>query len=113
MKELFRRYWLHIVLIAALVIAYPIAYFNTAKVITIKVKGKERIAVGAGESISSKFIVYTYEGVYENTDSFVFGKFNSADFQNELEVCEKYRVKVAGWRIPFLSMYQNIVEIVK
>lgn len=92
-----------------LLFGYPIAYYSSSETVEITVKDKDRITTGSGENIDSKFIVYTENEVFENTDSWLFVKFSSSDLQNKLEVGETYTVKVAGWRVPFLSMYRNII----
>ena len=103
----------YIFLVLLLIIGYNIAYFGSVKQEIITVKNKERITTGSGENISSKFIVYCKGEVFENTDNIFFGKFDSADVQNELEMGKTYVVKVAGWRMPFLSAYRNIINIEK
>ena len=70
------------------------------------VKNKERVTQGQ----SSKYLVYTDKGVYENTDSLLNMKFNSSDVYNNLDVGKSYKCDVYGWRVPFMSMYQNIVR---
>jgi len=92
-----------------LIFGYPVGYRMSTEEMTILVTDKERI----NDSESSKFLVYTKQGVFENTDSWLFFKFNSSDFQNKLEVGEKYKVKVAGWRLPFFSTYKNIITVKK
>lgn len=110
MKVKYRKIiWVVSVLI--LILLVPIAYFSSSESIDITIRDKERITTGVGENISSKFIIYTEGEVFENTDSFIFFKFNSADFQNTLEVGKTYEVEVAGWRIPVLSYYRNITKI--
>ena len=104
------RYFLYALLAAVLLFGYPAAYYISSETVEITIKDKERITTGSGENISSKFIVYTENEVFENTDSWLFFKFNSADYQNKLEVGKTYEVKVAGWRIPFLSVYRNVVS---
>lgn len=44
-------------------------------------------------------------------DSFWYGQWNTADIYAEIEEGHTYKVKVTGFRIPFFSMYQNIVDI--
>jgi hypothetical protein len=105
--------YLSILLLFFTFISYNIAYFFSENTITITVKNKERITQGSGKNLTSAFIIYTENEVFENTDSFLFGKFNSADFQNNLEIGTTYKVKVAGWRVPFLSMYRNVVSFEK
>jgi hypothetical protein len=89
------------------------AAFNllTVEEITIKVTEKERIVEGSGKSTSSKYLVFTEDEVFENTDSIWFFKFSSSDLQGQLKEGEEYKVKVCGFRIPFLSSYRNIIEI--
>ena len=109
-KRLFGGYTLYIVLVLILFTTYPVAYKMSAETIEITVTEKERITTGSGENISSKFIIYTENEVFENTDSWLYSKFNSTDYQNKFKVGETYKVKVAGWRVPFLSMYRNVVS---
>lgn len=92
---------------AALFGGYCVAYINTETTIEIKVTDKE---VKVSES-SSDYLIFTDGEVFQNSDSFIYWKFNSSDFQGEFHVDSSYRVVVVGWRIPFLSMYRNIVEI--
>lgn len=48
--------------------------------------------------------------VFKNTDSTLYWKFNSSDVFAKLEKGQTYRIKAYGWRIPFFSMYENIVS---
>ena len=102
---------LAVLLFSGILVFYPILYITSAQELEVTIKDKERITDGSGENITSKFIVYTQEEVFENTDSWLFLKFNSTDFQNELKVDSSYVIKAAGWRIPFFSSYRNIVKI--
>jgi len=94
---------------------YTTAYYLSATETTINVNRLERIveSSGSGESQSttSKYLVFTDSDVFENTDSWLYLKFSSSDLYAKLEEGKTYRVKVAGWRIPFLSWYKNIIEI--
>lgn len=92
---------------------YPILYINSIEVIEISINNKERVTTGSGENMSSKYLIYAENEVLENTDAFIFFKFNSSDVYNELKLKEVYKVKVAGWRIPFLSSYRNIIKVVE
>ena len=55
------------------------------------------------------------EKVFENTDSSVEFKWNSSTLQAKLQAAEKEGktcvVKTYGWRFPFRSWYENIVEV--
>lgn len=46
-----------------------------------------------------------------NKDSPLHRKFDSSDLQAVIQPGETYRFRVCGRRIPFLSQYQNILEI--
>jgi hypothetical protein len=97
--------------IVGLLAISPMYAYLTDETITVTIKDKERIVTGSGTGISSKFLVYTDGEVFENTDSLWYWKWDSADVQNELEVGQTYTVKVYGWRVPFLSMFRNVVEV--
>lgn len=108
MKEGF-FYSVVIVFLALGILMFPVAYRSSAETISISVTGKERISQGSGDSLTHKYLVYTENETFENTDSILFLKFNSSDFQRRLD--GQKTVTVAGWRVPFLSMYRNIVKI--
>ena len=59
------------------------------------------------------FIVDNNDNAYVIKDLFFKGKFNSTDIYNKLKIGYTYKVKVTGIRIHFLSMYQNINEIIE
>jgi len=88
---------------------YPTAYYLSATETTITVSRLERIV--ESQSMTSKYLVFTDNEVFENTDSWLYLKFSSSDLYAKLKEGKTYRVKVAGWRIPFLSWYKNIIEI--
>ena len=104
-------YSLYAVLAAVILFGYAGAYYTSCETVEITITDKERITTGSGENISSKFIVYGENEVFENTDSWLYLKFSSSDVQNKLEVGKTYTVKVAGWRVPFLSWYRNVVAV--
>jgi hypothetical protein len=82
-------------------------YIFTNESLTIKVTDKN-VIVKDGKS---KYLVNTTTEVFENTDYWQCLKFNSSDVQNNLIKDSTYKVKVIGWRIPFLSKYRNIIKI--
>lgn len=105
------RYSFYVLLVSVVLFGYASAYYVSSETIEITIKDKERITTGSGEDISSKFIVYGENEVFENTDSWLYLKFDSSDIQNGLETGRMYKVKVAGWRVPFFSWYRNIITI--
>lgn len=48
---------------------------------------------------------------FQNVDNFYRGKFDSSSVYNKIEVGHTYEFTVVGLRVPFLSWYQNIVEM--
>ena len=75
--------------------------------VTITVMEKESVRTGKG----SKYLIFTTTEVFECTDSWFDGKFNSSDFYSRIKVGQTYTVDTRGKRIPFWSMYRNIVRI--
>jgi len=94
-------------------IGFEVAKFTNTETITITVTDKERVVTGKGDDISSKYLIYTDKGTFENTDTFIKFKFNSSDLYGKLKKDSTYTVETYGFRVPFLSMYKNIVKIVK
>lgn len=77
----------------------------------------ERVCRSTGESVSCHY-EWRFRGtngfpdeVFANRDSIVNTKFNSADFENRVEVGQEYRLVVTGWRIPVLSMFRNVISV--
>jgi Protein of unknown function (DUF1523) len=60
--------------------------------------------------VESTYLIYTDQGVFRNDDAGWFMKYNSSDVYGNLDVGKRYRFKVYGWRIPFFSMYPNLVR---
>lgn len=84
--------------------------YGTGDNVDLTVKRLERIVTGSGENVSSKYLVFTEEGdVYENTDSWFRLKFNSSTVQGQFDEGESYNCDTYGWRVPFFSMYPNII----
>ena len=64
------------------------AYYNSKKIITITVKKTESVQYNK----THKYLVYTEKkGVFENTDTIIFNKYNSSDLQNLLEEGKTYK----------------------
>jgi len=73
---------------------------------TVTVERKERITT----SDSSYYLVFTDKEVFINRDSFWYWKWNSSDVYGGLKKGMTYELAVYGWRIPFFSMYRNVVS---
>lgn len=84
-----------------------ITYRNTIETVEIVVIEKERVI----SNDTSKYLIFTEDEVFENTDTILFLKFNSSDIYRKLEVGKSYSVTVVGYRIPVISLYRNIISI--
>ncbi|MEC3606683.1 hypothetical protein P9126_06685 [Bacillus glycinifermentans] len=101
--------------VIALVVVAPlftIASYNNENTYVIKVTDKETKTSGD----SSKYLIFgeDEEGnakVFENTDALFARKFNSSDLYTEIEVGRTYEFKTIGFRVPFMSMYENIMTV--
>lgn len=62
------------------------------------------------------YMVYTKDEngevhVFVNKDTLYYLKWNSSNVYAEIEVGKTYEFDVYGLRIPFMSMYQNIIKV--
>jgi len=93
------------VLLAILsVVAAPILSHLNVETVNAKVSSKE--AKNTRED--SKYLIFTDKTTYEITDSLLMFRFDSSDVFGRIKENHCYELKVRGWRVPFLSMYQNI-----
>ena len=81
----------------------------------ITVTDKERIVEQNGDDIDSKYLIYGTDKkgqdyVLENTDNLFRGKFNSSDVYGSIKREKTYEVTVVGYRVQFLSWYENIIK---
>lgn len=81
----------------------------------ITVTDKERITEQNGDDIDSKYLIYGTDKtgqdyVLENTDNLFRGKFNSSDVYGSIKREKTYEVTVVGYRVQFLSWYENIIK---
>ena len=82
---------------------------------TVEVTGKERIYTSNENASSSYYLVFAKEldgdvKVFKNSDELLLGKFGSSNIQAGMEIGGTYDVDVYGFRVPFLSWYENIVR---
>ena len=102
-----------VLLIIAIAIPCGISYYSE-KDYTITVTEKDI----KNYSSSSKFLVFTKTEsgktrVFSMEDTLIKGRWDTADDYAEIQVGETYNVTVIGWRIPFFSEYENIIEFQK
>ena len=103
--------------IAALLAIFMLATLNIwihfATLTTVSgviIQDKERVVTGAGTAQESKYLIFTDVETFENTDSLLALKFNSSDVYGSMKQGSTCELHVTGFRIPFLSMYRNILE---
>lgn len=99
-----------IVLVVALAIGTPFierAIAEDTVTVTVTDKNIKRY------DESDKYLIYTNNGTYEITDTIAYWRWDSSDLYGEIEIGETYEMKVCGFRIPFFSMYENIIEVEK
>jgi hypothetical protein len=101
-----------VVAILALVVACPIGYVvalrSSHETVTFTVKDKLYHS-GSGNS-SGSYLIYTDKGVFADEDSMTYFKFNSSDIYAQLQRGHTYTCSAAGWRVPFLSSYVNLMS---
>lgn len=105
-----------VLFLAGLVIAGMIGFFaahSSERTVTITVMKVESHCNGS----DCKYLVFTKNAdgtpgtVYEDTDAWEFGKFNSSDVYAQLQSNHTYKADVEGWRNGFLSWYPNILSV--
>lgn len=97
------------ILVASII--FSAALYFTEETVEVLITDKERIVESSENGVTSKYLVFSETEVFENTDTFLFFKWNSSDVQGQLIPGHMYRVRVYGFRVPFLSMYRNIIEV--
>lgn len=60
-----------------------------------------------------RYLIYSENTTYQISDSLLLWRWNSSDLYGQIMVGETYEIRVAGYRIPFLSWYPNIYEVVR
>jgi hypothetical protein len=104
-------FWVILIIIIAVgSLTFGILYKNSQEVLTGTI---ESTVVDRGNTY---FVFQLDDGtkqIFENEDTIWFLKFNSGNLLMELKAGNSYQVLVAGWRVPFFSMYRNIITILE
>lgn len=58
-----------------------------------------------------KYLIFTSAGTFENLNSILDGKGNSAEVYKQLQHGQRYTAYVRGWRLVFFSAYPNIITL--
>ncbi len=83
---------------------------SPTETVRVTVTDKERQVTRNGDDIDSKYIVFTDKEVFQNTDNWLKGKFNSSDVQGQLQRGQQYDLQVNGYRSQVTSHYRNILS---
>lgn len=87
--------------ILATLIAYPIAYAMSVD--------ESNVTVTKVERVNDEYLVFGENETFEITDTILFNRWDGSDLYGSIEIGKTYTVETAGWRIPFFSMYRNIL----
>ena len=83
-----------------------IIYHTTQDTIQVVVTEKERVV----SENSSKYLIFTENETFKNTDTIWAWKWNSSDLYGKIKKGGEYKMRVYGFRVGFLSWYRNIVD---
>ena len=100
-----------------LLITFGIALILVLAVVAIPVcstfhteKGEFTVTGKAVVGNREHYLIYTDVTTYEMCDSWFDGRWSTSDLYGKIEVGKKYRCTLRGYRIPFFSMYPNIIN---
>jgi len=85
--------------------------YGTKEEVTFTINKSERVTTGSGDSLSSKYLIFTENEVFENSDTLWYMKWNSSDLYAKMVEGKRYKAEVYGFRIPFISSYRNIISL--
>lgn len=83
-----------------------IEYGTVEQIENVVITDRERIRHDGQD----KYLIFTENEVFENTDTIWFLKFNSTDYYNQLSPGKTCDLTVNKFRIAFLSYYRNIID---
>ena len=99
------------ILVVALLSTNIIIHFTTQEEVRFTVEHRERVVTGD----NSRYMIWGNLGnrteVFENVDSTLALKFNSADLYGEMLPGRECVATVNGFRIPWASMNRNILDV--
>jgi len=92
---------------------YGISGYWNKEAVTAQVTDKERIVQTTDGNSNSYYLIYTDKGTYKLEDDLFYGNFRSSDWYGQIKRDSTYTFDLVGYRIGFLSTYQNIVKFQK
>lgn len=97
-----------IAFVVVLMIGIGIAERATLKTVTFTVQDKT--VKRSHSDHGDEYQIFTDKGVYKDTDTIFFLKFNSSDVYGQLQKGHRYTCRVNGFRIPLFSTKRNILD---
>ncbi|MEA9985669.1 hypothetical protein [Subtercola sp. RTI3] len=101
-----------IVIGAIVVVAVAVGIFSSHYWGTLHRQVNFSVTSTAVKGKDGTYMIYTNNGVYEDTDSFWNNKWNSSDLYNSLQVGKTYTCDAVGFRNGYLSAYENLISCV-
>jgi hypothetical protein len=91
-------------------VVYQCNRYGNKQTVNVKVTGKERITESTGDKgVHSYYLIYSDGGTYKLEDDLFHGNFNSSDWYGRIHEGKTYKFDLIGYRIGWLSSYQNII----
>lgn len=102
-----------ITLVVAVIAISPIVHYSTLDTVQdVKILDKERVVASSNDgTVTSKYLIFTEHETFENTDTFWAFKYNSSDIYGKISKGATCTFEVTGFRVPFFSMYRNILSV--
>jgi hypothetical protein len=91
------------------ILVRPVVLYSTQDSVVFTVDKTERVLYADAQK--SRYLIFTKNETFENTDEVLFGKFNSSDVYGTLKEGHRYKAQVVGVRIPAFSWYRNIISV--
>jgi hypothetical protein len=90
----------------------PVIHFTTLDTKEdVTILDKERVVSSTTEGNStSKYLIFAEGETFQNTDTIWALKFNSSDIYGKIQRGQVCKFELTGFRVPFLSMYRNILS---
>jgi hypothetical protein len=92
-------------------------HFSTKDTVSFVVEHRERVVSrGSDGNSTSRYMIWAQlpngnTEVFENTDSFLSFKFNSADLYGRMQPGRNCDATVNGFRLPLMSLNRNILDV--
>lgn len=87
------------------------AFMNRRWELDCLVKAKDTLYTGKQGAPNYERRIATSCGQFKVGDAWEAGMFNSYDVWSQIEVGKRYDIRVGGFRVGFMSMFPNVLEV--